>query len=84
MRRVAWVLLAYGVVALLVVRGAAWLRRVLALPPLFDTLGIGLLVVGVPVAAALAWWYPRLGQPHSGGAGPHPPPTENESGAADR
>ena len=64
MRRVAWVLVAYLLVAWLVTGLAGWLQRVLALPPLFRELGLGLLVLGSVVAIAVAWRYPELG--HAG------------------
>ncbi|MDX1646363.1 MAG: hypothetical protein R3304_04385 [Longimicrobiales bacterium] len=60
LRRTLLVLLAYVVVAYPVVLLGGWLRRVLALPPLFETLLHGGLVLGVPVAAVLAWRYPEL------------------------
>ncbi len=67
-RRVAWVLLAYAAVAWIVLRGADWLRGVLALPPLFRTLAIALIVAGVPVAILVAWRYPELGGPDDVGS----------------
>ena len=54
MRRVAWVLVVYVPVAWFVVKIAGWFGRVLALPQLFDTLLLGLVVLGVPVAIAVA------------------------------
>lgn len=64
--RVVRVLLAYGAVAWLVLLGAAWLRRVLALPGLFDDLLLALLLAGVPVAVVMAWRFPQLGHGESG------------------
>jgi hypothetical protein len=61
------VLTVYVVVAWTVLGVTDWLRRVLALPELFDTLLRGGMVVGLPVAALLAWKYPVLGH---GGAVP--------------
>ena len=61
MRRVAWVLVVYLLVAWLVTGLAGWLQRVLALPPLFRELGLALLVLGLVVAIAVAWRYPELG-----------------------
>ena len=78
MRRVAWVLIFYALVAWAVVRGSDWLARVLALPPLFDTLLVGLLVVGVPVAVFLAWRLPELGV-----SGSREPPSPSEDSAGD-
>ena len=79
-RRVAWVLLAYATVAWLVLRAADWLRGVLALPPLFLTLAIGLLVAGVPVAILVAWRYPELGGPEDTAS----QPSADEVGTGDR
>lgn len=59
-RRVVAVLVVYAGGAWIVLRLGDWLRRVLMLPPLFDTLLRAGLLVGVVVAAALAWSYPRL------------------------
>jgi hypothetical protein len=53
----------YAVVAWLVLMGADWLRGVLALPPLFRTLLLGMVVIGVPIAGAMPWRYPHLGGP---------------------
>jgi len=60
-RRVALVLVGYAATGWLVFHFGGWLRRVLVLPPLFDELLRVGLVVGVPIAAVLAWYYPRLG-----------------------
>ncbi len=79
-RRVAVVLLAYAAVAWLVLRGADWLRGVLALPPLFRTLAIALIVSGVPVAILVAWRYPELG----GSEGEAPQPSAEEAGRSER
>ena len=78
MRRVAWVLVAYAAVSWAVLRGAGWLGGVLALPPLFRTLTVGALLVGVPVAVLLAWRYPDLGQGTRGSA----PPASSARGSA--
>lgn len=59
-RRVAVVVLLYVAGAWLVLSLGGWLRRALVLPPLFDTLLHAGLVAGLPVAAVLAWSYPRL------------------------
>ena len=60
-RRVLWVLLVYAIVAGVVLLGSSALQRLLALPGLFMlAVRIGLLV-GVPIAIAVAWHYPKLG-----------------------
>ena len=79
-RRVGWVLLAYATVAWLVLRGADWLGGVLALPPLFRTLAIALIVAGVPVAILVAWRYPELG----GSEGAASQPSGDEGGTGER
>ena len=79
-RRVAWVLLTYATVAWLVLRGADWLRGVLALPTLFRTLAIALTVMGVPVAILVAWCYPELG----GSEGAASQPSADEAGTGER
>lgn len=51
----------YVVLAIVVLLFADWVARLLALPPLFDTLlrwGLGL---GLPIALLVAWHYPRIG-----------------------
>jgi hypothetical protein len=60
-RRVGAVLLVYAVVGVVVLIGAGWLRQLLALPDLFEELLRGGLLLGVPVAAVVAWRYPTLG-----------------------
>jgi uncharacterized membrane protein len=65
LRRVLAVLLAYAAGAWIVLLGARWLRRVLALPQLFDDLLLAALIAGVPVAAVVAWRYPDLGHTES-------------------
>ena len=60
-RRVAVVVGLYVVGASVVLTAAAWVRRALALPELFETLLLWGLLAGAPVAAALAWRYPQLG-----------------------
>ena len=60
--RVTAVVLAYGVAAVvLVVPGAGLLARVLALPDLFTDIVRWGVIGGLPIAAVLAWAYPRLG-----------------------
>lgn len=66
LRRIAAVLLGYAAVTWVVLKGSDWLRRVLALPELFETLLVAGLVLGVPVAVLMAWKYPELG--HGGKA----------------
>ena len=61
LRRVFAVLLAYAGAAWLVLFVADWLRRAVALPPLFTTLVRVLVGGGVAVAVLLAWRYPHLG-----------------------
>jgi len=61
MVRVAKTLAGYALVA-----GALWLvvpsiQRTFLLPQLFRPLVLVMLIFGVPVAAAVAWRYPRLG-----------------------
>jgi len=62
LRRVGVVVLVYAAAAWAVLGGAAWLRRALALPALFDVLLRAGLLLGLGVAAALAWRYPALGE----------------------
>ena len=68
--RVVKVLVVYDFVALLVWFLSGWLRRVLALPPIFETLVHGGLVLGLPIAIVLAWQYPALGHGSSPPPGP--------------
>jgi hypothetical protein len=44
---------------------------VLVLPALFDRIVTGAVVLGLPLAAVLAWRYPSVGDvaPHAGSAG---------------
>jgi len=69
--RVVVVLAAYAVFALVVLSGAGLLSRVLVLPSLFDRLVTGAVVIGLPLAAVLAWRYPSVGDgpPRSESAG---------------
>ena len=64
-RRIAVVLIAYAVVAWLVLGVAEWARPVLALPVLFPRLLRNGIAVGLPIALLLAWYYPSMG--HHGG-----------------
>jgi hypothetical protein len=59
--RVVVVLAAYALFALVVMSGARFLGRVLVLPALFDRLVTGAVLVGLPLAAVLAWRYPSVG-----------------------
>lgn len=61
LRRTIAVLLGYAAIAWVVLLFGGWLGRVLALPGLFDVLLRWGLVLGVPVAAAMAWHYPSIG-----------------------
>lgn len=69
LRRVVWVLVFYVVAAAIVLQGGFWLQRVLFLPPLFGRLLVGMVALGIPVAIALAWRYPHLGEPTRDGTG---------------
>lgn len=59
-RRVITVLLIYVVAAYAVLVLGEWMRRLLALPLIFETLLRGGVALGAGVAAALAWHYPKL------------------------
>jgi membrane protein implicated in regulation of membrane protease activity len=72
-RRAALVLAGYVLVAWFVLGMARWLQRVLALPPLFGTLLTGVLFIGLPVALAVAWRYPRIGEGREADEGPPSP-----------
>lgn len=61
-RRTVMVLVVYAVVAWVVFLLGGWLRRVLALPPLFDDLLTWGVYGGAGVAALVAWYYPVIGQ----------------------
>lgn len=56
-RRVVLTIVAYLVVSSLVLGTASTVAEILVLPPLFLTLLAGIVVLGVPVAVALAWTY---------------------------
>lgn len=56
-RRVVLTTVVYLVVSSLVLGTARTVAEVLVLPPLFLTLLAGIVVLGVPVAVALAWTY---------------------------
>lgn len=72
-RRTVVVLLFYALGAWAVLLVGGWLSRVLALPMLFDQLLQAGVYLGVPVAALLAWHYPRLaGGSGDGSDGPAP------------
>jgi hypothetical protein len=59
--RVGIVLSAYALGAWLLLPMLDALQRVLFLPELFNRLARGALLLGVPVAIALAWRYPDVG-----------------------
>ena len=59
--RVAKTLGVYGVVGVVVWVAVPSIQRAFLLPQLFRPLVGGMLLIGIPVAAALAWRYPRLG-----------------------
>lgn len=59
--RVLKVLLAYAVLAVLLLPFLQGLQRLLFLPDLFMRLALGGLAVGLPVAALVAWRYPDIG-----------------------
>ena len=56
------VLAVYLIVGWVVLGVAEWARRVLVLPGQFETLLRGGMLLGIPLAALLAWKYPTLGQ----------------------
>lgn len=62
LRRVVMVLTVYLIVGWVVLGVAEWARRVLVLPGQFETLLRGGMLLGIPLAALLAWKYPTLGQ----------------------
>jgi membrane protein implicated in regulation of membrane protease activity len=70
LRRAALVLAGYVLVAWFVLGMARWLQRALALPPLFGTLLTGVLFIGLPVALAVAWRYPQIGESRDSDDGP--------------
>lgn len=61
-KRVAVVLAAYALGALLLLPFLNALQRLLFLPELFDRLARAALLLGVPLAAVLAWRYPDVGK----------------------
>lgn len=60
--RVAVVVAGYVLFALVVLGGSGFLGRVLVLPALFHRIVTGALVLGLPLAAVLAWRYPSVGE----------------------
>lgn len=68
-RRTLTVLLAYAVVGWVVFLLGGWLRRVLALPPLFDELLTWGVYGGAGVAALMAWHYPTIAAGDEGSDG---------------
>jgi hypothetical protein len=76
MRRVAILVAAWAVLVWLVLGGAAWVERTLALPPLFRTGLVALLLLGLGLGVPLAWRLPDVGteppesEPGDPGGGP--------------
>jgi hypothetical protein len=62
------VVVAWFVLAAVLLRTADWLERLIALPPLFSDAMAVLLVVGLVLGIALAWRMPRIGT-MTGGTG---------------
>lgn len=79
--RTVTVLLVYAAVACVVLFVGEWLRRVLALPPLFDDLLTWGLWGGAGVAALMAWHYPAIAT-GSGPAGPEDPRADEDPGGS--
>jgi len=69
-RRVAAVLVVYGVGSWVVLAGADWVAGALALPSLFDELLRWGLVVGAVVAMLVAWRFPEIGEGEAPSADP--------------
>jgi len=63
LRRVTITLTIYLGVAALLWFGIPAFQRLLLLPPLFGRVARGALLLGVPLAALLAWRFPELGDP---------------------
>ena len=61
LRRILLVEIGYGVCALLAWWAIDPVRQTFLLPSLFSTLARGALILGVPLAALMAWRYPDLG-----------------------
>lgn len=66
--RAVTVLLAYAAAAWVVLLLGGWLRRVLALPPLFHDLLTWGVYLGAAIAALVAWYYPAIAT-HGGEGG---------------
>ena len=73
LRRVLPTLLIYAGVSWLVLGLSRWLRRVLALPGLFDALVFWGLVLGAALAVLVAWQYPTIVEGQDQRARPRPP-----------
>lgn len=71
--RVILTLLVYAGVSWLVLGLSGWLRRVLALPGLFDALVFWGLVLGAALAVLVAWQYPAIVAGQDQRARPRPP-----------
>ena len=67
LRRTLAVLLGYAALAWVALMFGGWLRRLFALPGQFESLLQWGLLLGIPVAALIAWHYPSIGH---GDAGP--------------
>lgn len=78
-RRTVTVLLVYAAAACVVLLVGGWLRRVLALPPLFDDLLVWGLWGGAGVAALMAWHYPAIA---TGDVDPETPRAHEEPGGS--
>lgn len=61
-RRVALLAVGWALLTWLLLRAAVWLERLLALPPLFRTAMVALLVIGLALAIPLAWRLPSVGE----------------------
>ncbi len=62
-RRVAFTVVGYAVLSVALIPVFRGVRSLLLLPPLFMTLALGLLALGLPVALLVAWRYPDVGSP---------------------
>ena len=59
--RLALTAVGYAIGAAVLLPVLRFVRQLLYLPPLFVTLGLGLLALGLPVALLIAWRYPNVG-----------------------
>lgn len=74
-RRVLLTLAFYAVLAVVVMVGAGWLRSLLALPGTFERYLRWGLLLGVPLAAVVAWKYPSMGDGEREGPRAGDPPS---------